>query len=272
MKLNVFFASAALSLTVSVPAFSCGPYWNLPKDYRMFRTYDKDAKSTSDQEENCLAWQTLCSPDVRTSDISEVVYSYDLDQIRGLLRDRKSSNSFVKHIASARDREIADFLVLAKTCETARAEMNDPWYYPSKEDPVKATLQEVIEKSTSYKGERLEDRYVLQAVRAMFSLGRYTQIDSLWNARKSRIKDGVIKRMTLGYVAGAAYHSGKEDKALEYYKHAGDLRSLYHHFSRFSNYAELVDFAATNCPDSKDIPELLQAVLGGNDSSLMLVI
>ena len=261
MRLMRFFVSAALAL-VAVPAFCCGPFWNYPEEYYMFRAFDKDALSLSEREANCAAWKRLARPSVKETDISDVVYGYSLEQMKGLLDDKDSDNSFVRYIASSEDKETADFLVTAKSCELARFEMNDPWYYPSKGEPVKAALEEVMDKSMSYKGKRLEDRYVLQAVRAMFTLKRYGQIDSLWDARKGHLKDGVIHNMTLGYVAGAAYRTGDKERALAYYKSKGDLKSLYDHYSTEGTYSSLLDFAAVNLPDGKEVPELLQDVVG----------
>ncbi len=259
-----FFVSGALMLA-AVPAFCCGPFWNYPEEYYMFRAFDKDARNTSEREANCAAWKRLARPYVREADISDVVYGYSLEQMKGLLDDKDSDNSFVRYIASSGDREAADFLVTAKSCEQARFEINDPWYYPSKGEPVKAELEDVIDKSLSYKGKRLEDRYILQAVRAMFTLKMYGQIDSLWNARKWRLKDGVIRNMTLGYVAGAAYRTGDKERALGYYKSKGDLKSLYEHYSKEGTYSGLLDFAAVNLPDGRDVPELLQDVVGRID-------
>lgn len=264
MKSMRFFVSAA-ALLASLPAFCCGPFWYPPEEYYMFRAFDKERTAgVSNKEENCAAWKAVCSPDVRESDIAAVVYGYSLPDMKRLLDKPGSANTFERYISSKKDVEIADFLVLAKTCELARAEMNDPWYYPAKNDPVRATLEDVAAKSMSYKGTRLEDRYVLQAVRAMFSLGRFSQIDSLWSSRSRHLdKGGVINRMTLGYVAGAAYHNGDEEGALKYYKQAGDIWSMYELFSKYGAYGNLLDFVAQSWPDNNSVPELLQKIVGG---------
>ena len=265
MRSMRFFVSAALMLA-GVPAFCCGPFWNYPEEYYMFRAFDKNEPNLPEREANCVAWKKLTRSSVKESDIADVVYGYSLEQMKGLLQDGDSDNTFARYIASSGDKEAADFLVTAKTCEEARFEITDPWYYPSKGEPVKAALEDVIDKSLTYKGKRMEDRYVLQAVRAMFTLGRYQQLDSLWNVRKARLKEGVIRNMTLGYVAGAAYRTGDRERALEYYKSKGDLKSLYDHYSKDGSYSGLLDFAAVNLPDGREVPELLQDIVGRIES------
>ena len=263
MRLKTFCVSAAL-LLAAAPAFCCGPYWYLPEEYYMFRALDKkETVQLTDRQANCAAWKALCSPSVDEADVDAVVYGYSLEQMKGLLKRRRSSNSFERYIARTKDREIADFLVLAKTCEVTRFEMNDPWYYPSKNDPLRARLEEVISQALSYEGSRLEERYVLQAMRAMFSLGRYAQVDSLWTARRERLGDGVINKMILGYVAGAAYNSGDEETAVECFKASWDLWSLYLHASQYGTYSSMLDYAAQCWPDSDRVPGMLQSVVGG---------
>lgn len=263
MRLRIFFASAALLLIVSARALACGPYWYYPEDYYMFRVYDKEAVRSfnPDADDNCAAWKALTGGCATQEDIRQVVYKYSLDQLSRIMNERRSENSFARYIASRKDTEIADFLVVAKTCELARFEKNDPWYYPCKDDPTMASLENVIDKSLSYSGKRLEDRYVLQAVRAMFTLGRYSQIDSLWKAREEHLREGVIKHMTRGYVAGAAYNLGDKEKAMKYYMENDDLESLYAYYSQFGSYSSILDYAAQHCPDSPSVPSMLQDVV-----------
>lgn len=260
MRLRIFFVSALL--LAGVRALACGPYWYYPEDYFMFRVYDKEMMRSldTDRNANCAAWRTLAGGKAYDEDIRQVVYKYSLDQLNGILKGTRSKNSFARYIATSRDSEIADFLVLAKTCELSRSEMNDPWYYPSKDDPTIASLEDVIDRSLSYSGERLEDRYVLQAIRAMFSLERFGQIDSLWMARESHLKEGVIKNMARGYVAGAAYNLGQKDKALNYYMENEDLMSLRTYYPQFGSDMDILGYAAQNCPDNPEVSSFLQDV------------
>ena len=269
MRLKRFFVSAAL-LLVSTTAFCCGPYWFPSEEYYMYRVYDKTAgkASSAEWQLNCEAWKRVTSTSVDIRDVKEVVYKYSKEETAGILSRKKSGNSFADWLKANRDSETIDFLVLAKTCEAARFEMNDPWYYPSKNDPTVAILNNVIDKAVSYTGTRLEDRHVLQAIRAMFSLEKYSCIDSLWKSRESRIKDGVIKDMILGYVAGAAYNTGDVQKALDYYTKNNDLESLSLYLSKAgldSSRKGLLSYAAEHCPDNSQLPELLQGLFYGSE-------
>lgn len=255
-KLKACFASIVL-ITVAVPAHCCWTGRYLPADYYMYHVLDKGSQQPSDQA-NCKAWQALTGGAATVEDIHQAVYKYSPEQLGKLLSDKSSPNSFARYIARRQDKETADFLVLAKTCELARAEMADPWYYPAKDDEVRARLEDVITTAASYKGKRLEDRYILQAVRAMFSLGMYTSIDSLWQDRGSSIKPGIIRDMTTGYVAGALYNTGRKDEAMKQYLACNDLLSIRELFPKYSDTASLLEFAAANCPDNPQIPAVLQ--------------
>lgn len=229
----------------------------------MFRVFDKNSPADGGRkEENCRAWQMLTSPDIPLSEIEGVVYGYTLEQMMGLSGAKDSSNAFAKYIATAGDSEIADFLVLAKTCENARARMNDPWYYPAKNDPTVAVLEDVIGKSLAYSGSRLADRYVLQAVRAMMSLKRYSAIDSLWRSRSASLHEGIVKEMVKGYVAGALLQKGDRSAAFRHYKSMGDLKSIRQYWSEYRSNEAILKFAAMRCPDSPQVPELLQSIVG----------
>lgn len=269
MRLKRFFASAALML-LCTEAFCCGPYWFLPEDYYMYRVYDKNGPKEFIPESrlNCEAWKQITSTSVERRDVWEVVYKYSKEKTASILSARKSGNSFADWLKAHKDKETVEFLVLAKTCEQARFEMNDPWYYPSKNDPTKAILNEVIDKAVSYKGARLEDRYVLQAVRAMYSLERFSSIDSLWKSRGAHIKDGIIKDMIFGYVAGAAYNTGNVQKALDYYTENNDLESLSIYLSKAGKDGSkkgILSYAAEHCPDSPQLPEILQGLFYGSE-------
>lgn len=226
----------------------------------MYRVLDSGEEISSEQA-NCKAWQALTGEAASVEDIRQVVYKYSLSQLGSLLKGKGSSNSFVRYIAGHQDREIADFLVLAKTCELARAEMADPWYYPSKNDEVRASLEDIAHRAGRYSEKRLEDRYLLQATRAMFSLGRYSSVDSLWNARGNRMKPGIIKDMTLGYVAGALFRNGRKDMAMEYFLTGNDLKSIRELYPEYASTANLLEFAVTRCPDNPQLPAILQEAI-----------
>ena len=109
----------------------------------MFRIYEAKPSSLAN-DGNCLDWQSLTSMDISLSDIGQVVYKYPEKKLSALLDGKSSQNTFERYLAAKNDTEIRDYLVTAKRCEIARAEMNDPWYYPSKNDPVFAALEDVV--------------------------------------------------------------------------------------------------------------------------------
>ena len=230
----------------------------------MFRVYDAKADQQPDQiMENCLQWQKLTSSKIPLSDIRQVVYKYTLDQMHSLM-SVNSTNAFASWIKSNNDQEILDFLILAKKCEKTRGEMLDPWYYPSKNDGSHLSLSEIEEVAKSYKGKRLKDRYVLQAVRAMVSQKKYTEIVDYWAEVEASLPEGVIKDMITEYVLGAYSRTDMIDEALEHFIKSGDLNSIIYCLRQKGEIRDVVsELECINryAPDSRQIPEILQDVI-----------
>ena len=267
MKSNICFLLISLILFLNaVQANACGPYEYYPYGYKMYRVFDKNSIVKPDERtENCILWQKLTSPKIPLEDIESVVYKYTLTQMRDLM-SVQDPNAFATWIRTNKDEEIYDFLMLAKICENTRGLMNDPWYYPSKNDGTYMSLIEIEEKAKAYKGTRLSDRYALQAVRAMFSAQRYQECIDYWNSVESGLPDGLLKEMSRSYLVGAYSRIGQIDIALEYFTDVKDLNSIMFCLRRqgkIKDVADELECIAKYAPDSYQIPEILQWVVTG---------
>lgn len=267
MKSNICFLliSAVLFLTTT-KSYACGPYEYYPYGYKMYRVFDKNSVINADkQKENCILWQKLTSSDIPLEDIEKVVYKYTLAQMKELLSVH-DSNAFASWIRAQNDQEIYDFLMLAKICEKTRGLINDPWYYPSKNDGTHMSLMEIEEKAKAYNGTRLKDRYALQAVRAMFSSQRYQECVDYWNEIEDTLPIGLIKEMTRSYIIGAYSRIGKFDDALKNFTDIEDLYSIIFCLrdeGKITDVADELECIAKYAPDSYKIPEILQWVVTG---------
>lgn len=267
MKSNICFLLISVLLFVnSAQAYACGPYEYYPYRYKMYRVFDKNSViKTDERKENCILWQKLTSAEIPLEDIEMVVYKYTLTQMRELMTVH-DPNAFATWIRTNEDEEIYDFLMLAKICENTRGLMNDPWYYPSKDDGTYMSLIEIEEKAKAYKGTRLKDRYALQAVRAMFSAQRYQECVDYWNDVEEDLPDGLIKEMSRSYLVGAYSRIGQIDVALEYFTYVEDLNSIIFCLRRqgkIKDVADELECMAKYAPDSYQIPEILQWVVTG---------
>ena len=267
MKSNICFLLISVLLFVnSAQAYACGPYEYYPYGYKMYRVFDKNSViKTDERKENCILWQKLTSAEIPLEDIEMVVYKYTLTQMRELMTVH-DPNAFATWIRTNEDEEIYDFLMLAKICENTRGLMNDPWYYPSKDDGTYMSLIEIEEKAKAYKGTRLKDRYALQAVRAMFSAQRYQECVDYWNDVEEDLPDGLIKEMSRSYLVGAYSRIGQIDVALEYFTDVEDLNSIIFCLRRqgkIKDVADELECMAKYAPDSYQIPEILQWVVTG---------
>ena len=267
MKSNICFLLISVLLFVnSAQAYACGPYEYYPYGYKMYRVFDKNSViKTDERKENCILWQKLTSAEIPLEDIEMVVYKYTLTQMRELMTVH-DPNAFATWIRTNEDEEIYDFLMLAKICENTRGLMNDPWYYPSKNDGTYMSLIEIEEKAKAYKGTRLKDRYALQAVRAMFSAQRYQECVDYWNDVEEDLPDGLIKEMSRSYLVGAYSRIGQIDVALEYFTDVEDLNSIIFCLRRqgkIKDVADELECIAKYAPESYQIPEILQWVVTG---------
>lgn len=266
MRSNIcLWLTSLLLLCINLQdSIACGPNIYYPYGYRMYRVHDAKAEQQPDQiTENCRLWQKLTSSRIPLSDIRQVVYKYTLDQMNTIM-SVESKNAFASWIKKHNEKEILDFLILAKKCEKTRSEMLDPWYYPSKNDGSYLSLSEIEETAKAYTGKRLKDRYVLQAARAMMSAQKYQELVDYWHEVEPSVSDSVIKDMITSYVCGAYARINKLDEAMEYFIAEGDLNSIMY---CLRSKGEITDFASElECvnryaPDSEQVPEILQDVI-----------
>lgn len=267
MKSNICFLLISVLLFLSTAhAYACGPCEYYPYGYKMYRVFDSNSVVKPDErKENCILWQKLTSAEIPLEDIEMVVYKYTLTQMRELMTVH-DPNAFATWIRTNDDREVYEFLMLAKICENTRGLMNDPWYYPSKNDGTYMSLIEIEEKAKAYKGTRLKDRYALQAVRAMFSAQRYQECVDYWNDIEEDLPDGLIKEMSRSYLVGAYSRIGQIEYALEYFTDVEDLNSIIYCMRRqgkIQDMADELECIARYAPDSYQIPEILQWVVTG---------
>ena len=175
---------------------------------------------------------------------------------------KRIPNIQIKQLTDSNDPEVKRYLEIARSCERLRSQYNSKWYYPTKEDDVVvSSLEEILSESLAYKGEKLRDRYALQAARAMFTLGRYSQMISWWEEMRGRLLDDAVRSGIEGYVAGALFRTGEQEKALEYYTEIGDISSIIYCLKMMDNYEgdrTILEYVAVNCPDNPYVLEILQ--------------
>ena len=237
MKSTAFLLFSFL-LLLPLPLSACWPPTYEPQEYLMYRgcyevagmgpegrgyNYDSDA--------NCRLWQQQTRTSASLAEIYRVVYKASVEEVAALLKPATSSasrqidtNAFARTLRT--DPEAANLLLLAKQCEAARERMASPWYYPSKHDSLKLSLEQIAGEAQNYSGTRFKSRYALQAERALLSLRRYDECINYWNSVKRSLPDDALTRMALRYVAGAYYNIGETETAKQLYGRAGDVESL----------------------------------------------
>lgn len=285
MKLRIYIIVNLLlfSLLSTQKVYSCWGPWYAPKDYHTFRIYEEDKQLYTEDEYghpklksemmlNCELWQKLIGEAIPVKDIYEAVYKStyeDILRISQLIvlpnaKDSLMQNQFVKWIVGHKDREIAEFLQLAKLCEKIRWEQSSPWYYPTDNDHVSLTLTDVAVQTQAYAGKRLQDRYALQAIRALFATAQYDKCINYWNDMHDKLPDGLLKKMIRPYVAGAYFRTGAIEKAKQIYAECGDVNSLLYcagKQGKQTNEIEQMELVYKYCPNSPMLAQTAQRLI-----------
>jgi hypothetical protein len=225
-------------LAISLPKYANGCWVpsNLPAAYYMYRVYEGSMEASSNGEEttsqectkNCREWQKMTSYSIPLHEIHYVVYSMPLEEMEKIATRRDSTyrNRFLEHITK-KDTAIFDFLLLAKTNEYIRAKRNSRWYYPSMKIGARMTLEEIAQVSLSADVPALRERYLLQGIRALFTLARYDECIKIWEEEAKLLpRENLMRRMIEPYIAGARYHMGQLGSDIEYFAQMGDIESM----------------------------------------------
>lgn len=232
------------ALCTAMPtAKACGPFFpDIPSPKFFTSAIDGTTSGDIDREENLRLWQQLTSAEIPLADIGQVLYAdehYDPEST--------PDNLFYAYIHNTNDREIEQFLRMAKEIERRRDEIASPWYYPEAHYKENGEFTDIIADCKAYRGSRLYDRYALQLVRAQFAARDYAGCVASFNERLGSLPaSNLMKRMAMKYVAGCWSRLGDADKANEFFAKAGDFGSLAHH-----------DAAAFMAARNPDCPELM---------------
>lgn len=271
MKSLRYFLFEFVLFIVANEAVACGPQWYTPGGYHMYRICNPQPESVEDEYSqnvgrNCREWQGLTSEDIPLDDIYRAVYKMTMEELQAIADNRSASydNRFIEWITK-KDTEILDFLLLAKTNEHIRLKLNSRWYYPSMHTGAAMTIEEVAAKALSQTDARLRDRYLLQAVRALFSMSRFDECIALWENEACRLPDdNLMRQMILPYIAGAEYRVNSSEKALEYFARLGDVNSMLYCLGRDGEQMSKIESLALVCryaPDSEYVLETLQSYI-----------
>lgn len=212
--------------------------------------------------ENLKLWKEQTRAKVDKAELERIVYKSTFKEI-------KEHRSYCEGILG---KEAFKFLCLAKECEELRAELNDPWYYPSKEDPTTDNLARVAKKAMAYKGRTWINRYALQAIRALVSLKQDSIAVRYWESIATKMNDDVIRIMAERHVAAAYYAIGERDKAMHIYAKAGDITSMYYIYQREcedpyghplgrNGRVDIIRYVYEECPNSPFFKDVLQSIL-----------
>ena len=272
MKKCCRFLLFSLLALVASDALACFDESYAPAGYYMYRVYENKQDieiqlypitQYPGSGLNCKSWQQLTSETIPLEDIYKVVYIMPLSEFEKIYNrpQAKYENKFVEWITK-KDKAILEFLFVAKTNEYIRVQRNSRWYYPTMKIDASMTLEQIAEKSLQSKDKRLRDRYLLQAVRAYFSLNMYQQCVDIWNGEASKLPaDNALRAMIQPYIAGAEFRLNNSQRAIEYFAQIGDVNSMLYCANRTGeelSTVEAIDLVYKYAPNSPYIAKTLQ--------------
>ena len=273
MKLLEYSLISFICLVSVNEVFACWDPWYSPSGYYMYRVYEEQLTNSLQTAEyypgakdNCVEWQKLTSKTIPMDDIYSVVYKMSLEEFEAIYDDKETlyENKFVEWITK-KDTAILDFLLLAKTNEYIRLKRNSRWYYPSMKVGARMTIEEIAEKALSVKDARLRDRYLLQGIRALFSMSKYTECVEIWEREISHLpENNLMRQLVHPYIVGAEFHIKRSEKAIEYFAELGDIGSVLYCAGRTGENLSTIDALELVCeyaPNSKYIEKELQSYI-----------
>ena len=221
MKSIKYLLISLFALFGASEVYACWGPWYTPRGYYMYRVNNQSETSMElegyypGSERNCKEWQIMTSTDIPLEDIYQVVYKMTLDEFERIYDNKEANgNKFIEWITQ-KDTSILDFLLLAKTNEYIRLKRNSRWYYPSMKIGARMTIEEIAEKALNVNVPKLRDRYLLQAIRALFSLGRYEECINLWDSEVvSYPEENLMRQLIHPYIAGAEFRVKRSEKAI----------------------------------------------------------
>lgn len=269
-------------------ALACiGPRY-YPKEYLMFRLrpFGEDPTMTGERwnrrpknvnDYNCELWQQQTADTLPLDSIATVVLRYSVAQMQSLRaaaaagKAAADANPFARWLVEQRDTDAIDLLILAKQCEAIRTTMQDPWYYPNSSDELHGSLDSIYQAALAPRQTRFADRYLLQAMRALFSMGRYEECITLWNNHQESLPRTIIRNMTGRYAAGALFRLRETDQVIALYAECDDIDNVAWCLSDRYPKGDVV--ARMECiydyyPQAAELPRLLQKTITAWEASL----
>lgn len=259
---------AYITISLLLASLNCIACWfpiTSPTDNMMYRLmedvspyykyydrpyFDPSTNSVSNEyfrAENIKLWRKQTNTKISDKQIADYVYTFTADELKA------HQEACIKDLGE----EAYKFLVYAKQCEKAREEMNDPWYYPTKNDLLVQTLEGIAERGMNAHGKYF-NRHVLQAIRALVAIRRDSTTVSFWEKAKPKMENDIIRTMAERHVASAYKRIGDNATARKIYARVGDLTSLY---SCAENDAQMWEDVFRENPNSPFFVDVMQSLL-----------
>ena len=265
MKLKVFISSLILAVAC-LESSGCGPYNSLTKNPLKYHFYQEENignLSHSYNDENVKLWKILSDLELPDEEIEDAVYNSSLRDLKSSFEGGSTQNRFLLWIIRNKEKDIEEFLLTAKELEELRSERASAWYHPSSKSKEKEDerFHTILSKCKEHLSGRFADRYLLQAIRALMSLGEYQEAIGIYKKNfQSYPENNLFKRMSKRYVAGCLQRIGNIEESNRMFAEVGDFNSMVG--DKENDYC----YMAYVSPESPELKIRLNRVIGYGDS------
>lgn len=222
-RLRRFTAVVSVVFT-AMTVMACGPVVISPRDLVVYKPNPKRVNVTQADKRvqaSNMAWCELAGNGVKPADVASVMSlnSEDLSHLNVL-----SQNAFERWLCG--NPAAQAYVLLAKQCEETRNMMKDPWWYPETEDDEYLFIEDIEERAMRHSGKEMQGRYVLLAVRALVTQGKWQQCVDYWNRVEKDVTCQAVRDLVEPNLVGCRYHLGDSVGALNDFIRLGDVNSV----------------------------------------------
>lgn len=202
-------------------------------------------------------WRAYVGPEMSEYAIDGLLL-IDPEELKQSFETGEANNDIVRAVIAKKDKAMQDYLLDLITYHCLNSNFYNAWEYPSEDEIAarRAKLTQLRTKAEGYNG-ALKERYNLMAMRCMFQLEKYADVEKFWTSTGSKTSDKDIRQTMLSLFAGALYRQKKMESALQIFAQLGDIQSLKFCLNDKRNYQGIKEIYEKD-HDNTSLPFMIQ--------------
>gem|GEM_PF-2688647 len=247
------FLAALLLLTALISSKSYACIEEQTINFYMYKVLDSKASLHMFE----AFWREYAGPEMSELAIDGLLWITP-DELKEQFQTGEGHNDIVRAAIAKKDKPMQDYLMDLITYHNLNNNFYNSWDYPSEDEIAarKQALANLRTKAENYNG-ALKERYNLMAMRCMFQLEKYTDVEKFWTSTGSKTSDKDIRQTMLSLFAGALYRQKKMESALQIFAQLNDIQSLKFCLNDKRNYQGIKEIYEKD-HDNTSLPFMIQ--------------